>query len=217
MFVINAHKMLFIHIPKTGGSAITWALRKLIDVDHEHELPGDEDYNKSFQSFYHLNFLQHISYHMMHDLVMEKYPEYHKVAFIRNPWARVFSWYTAYHRNSIEHITKASFSASVRGICKGDLHAYAVPTQMSYICHSNGDMAMTFLGRFEHLEEDFTRLVKLTGITGYERLKDVNVSNKGTEEVQKLDYRQFYTETAKALVAEHFAEDIRRLNYTFEV
>ena len=82
MLISHSHKLIFIHIQKTGGSTISEILSK--------------------------NFPDICQFKAKHDFAIQgtgelcEWKDYYKFAFVRNPWDRLVSWYTMI--NSAKHI-----------------------------------------------------------------------------------------------------------------
>ncbi|MEY4195881.1 MAG: hypothetical protein RLZZ226_2249, partial [Pseudomonadota bacterium] len=78
--------------------------------------------------------------------------------------------------------------------------------QSEMITDANGKLLVDFLGRYESLAADFDRIRDKLGIA--ERLPHVNKS-------QHEDYRNYYNDHTRDLVAEHFQTDIALFGYEF--
>ncbi|RKZ44139.1 MAG: hypothetical protein DRR16_03365 [Candidatus Parabeggiatoa sp. nov. 3] len=75
MLINRTQKFLFIHIQRTGGSSIRKVLTEAFP-DTKYFL-GSHDH--ALWAKPHLD---------------SEWPNYYKIAFVRNPWERMFSWYT---------------------------------------------------------------------------------------------------------------------------
>ena len=72
-------KIIFLHIPKTGGTTI----ERLFNINLFHSSRPDERPS-----------LQHLTCNMLCEKMgKSKYDSYYKFTFIRNPWARILSTY----------------------------------------------------------------------------------------------------------------------------
>ena len=72
-------KIIFLHIPKTGGTTI----ERLFNINLFHSSRSDERPS-----------LQHLTCNMLCEKMgKSKYDSYYKFTFIRNPWARILSTY----------------------------------------------------------------------------------------------------------------------------
>ena len=80
--------------------------------------------------------------------------------------------------------------------------------QVSWITDRNGKNLMDFVGRFENLQEDFDYVCDRIGI----KRKKLPHSNKSK---RKRDYRKYYDDETKRVVAEKFTEDIEHFGYEF--
>jgi len=124
-------------------------------------------------------------------------------AVVRNPWDRVVSMYFFLQtRNKFFQMLRPSFEDFVKTPEK-----YPAPfiqptrTQKSYI--PNG---VKYLLRFENLQEDFKVIQDLTGCQ-----KPLEVIRKTAHN----DYKTYYTDETRAIIAERFKDDISEFNYTF--
>jgi hypothetical protein len=75
--------------------------------------------------------------------------------------------------------------------------------------HIDGHQAVDFIGYYENLHEDFEIVKKKIGLPDECGLSHSNKSIHG-------DYRDYYTDETKQMLAEIFAEDIELFGYTFE-
>jgi len=163
----------------------------------------------------HVNFLRQITYpktggvHASLPMIEDATPV--TCAVVRNPWSRVVSAWAYEKRNPLksflrrEPLETPSFDDFVRNLNKYSLidrawFTWATP-QKEWI--PNG---VTYLLRFETIEEDFKQIQELFGC--FAPLKHTNESEHG-------DYRTYYTPETQAIVAELFREDIEAFNYTF--
>jgi len=133
-------------------------------------------------------------------------------AVVRNPWSRVVSAWAYEKRNPLkrflhrrEPLETPSFDDFVRNLNKYSLvqhtwFTWATP-QKEWI--PNG---VTYLLRFETLEDDFKKIQSLFGCSA---------PLKHTNETKHEDYRTYYTPETQAIVAELFKEDIDLFGYEF--
>lgn len=68
---------------------------------------------------------------------------------------------------------------------------------------------MDFIGRYETIRDDFAIIQERLG-SG----RDLRWDNR--TRAAELDYRDFYTEETKAIIANVYRDDIRILGYTFD-
>ena len=71
----------------------------------------------------------------------------------------------------------------------------------------NGRIIVDFVGRFENLQEDWREICNCIGIAHIE-LPHVNRS-------ERKDYREYYTEETRQIVAERFQKIIDKFGYEF--
>jgi Sulfotransferase family len=134
-------------------------------------------------------------------------------AVVRNPWSRVVSAWAYEKKNPLKRFHQRgplkpelpSFDDFVRNLNKYSLierawFTWATP-QKEWI--PNG---VTYLLRFETLEEDFKKIQNLFGCSA--PLKLVNTSDHE-------DYRTYYTPETQAIVADIFKDDIELFGYEF--
>jgi hypothetical protein len=72
---------------------------------------------------------------------------------------------------------------------------------------TKGNIIVDYVGRFESLSDDFDIVCSTLGITA--TLERHNTS-------KHRDYRSYYDEETKQMVANHWKEDIERFGYTFD-
>lgn len=201
---------MFFHIPKTGGSSIAWSLRDLISPEKRKNVPEDTS-EIGWQGAFHINGM-HTRYDVVSTRMARKYQGYKTFCIVRNPWDWVLSWYTAYHRKDSLEQHKKGFPLAVPKILYGGWKSglKSQRNQIDYVGHSNGRLAMTQIGRFEDLENEFTRLMKEFDITDYHELEIKNPSN-----LIHMSYRDVYTDETREMVAEHYSRDIKEFGYEF--
>ena len=133
-------------------------------------------------------------FHMTAQKLRDHHPEAasrFSFTFVRNPWDRLVSYVHSVRGNTWEMPTQ--FDDYV--------------PQVNYIMDETGNALVDFIGRYENLEEDFHTICVRIGIPT-PPLPHLNPS-------MHRNYRAYYDEDAKRLVAEHYAADIDRFGYSF--
>jgi hypothetical protein len=216
MPVSHQHRCLFIHIPKTGGTSI----EKALDM-HFRNLREDRD--RLFGAIRSRDLkrlglgtghLQHLTLAEAHAVRPDwPFADYLSFAFVRNPWDRMVSSFS----KQDGHLLR---TARARGVELRDLgfedfvraaiaieHAHTRP-QHEYIVDEEGGVGLDFVGRFESLSEDFAEVCRRLGIR--KRLPHEKRSSRSDR-----DYRRYYTDAARQLVAERYRRDIDLFGYEF--
>lgn len=213
MLISEEKRFLFIHIQKTGGSSISQALGSRIpDLrsflgKHDHALWGKS----------HLD---------------SDWSDYYKVAFVRNPWDRLVSWYMMIEQNGqalpwFRRIAKRnSYSRLWQYVLRNSssfeefLHKCTdtiddldgrksfMYNQLDYVTDDTGNVIVDFIGRYENFERDTRVVFDNLGLDDLV-LPYINRSKHG-------HYSEYYSEAAKQLVAERYSKDIAFFGYEFE-
>mgnify|MGYP001825085168 FL=1 len=178
---------VFIHINKTGGSSIEKALD--IGLDHSTAL---EKYRQLGATAWGRKFT---------------------FTIVRNPWDKVVSHYHYRVRTNQTGLgdQRMPFDEWLqRCYVDKDPRYYDQPRmfmpQRQWLIDDGGELLVEFIGRFENLAEDFERICQRLSVTA--ELGHAKPSGRGS-------YRDYYTDDARNLVGEVFAEDIELFGYEF--
>ena len=152
--------------------------------------------------------------------------EYHKVAFVRNPWARAVSVYNskicaprpAYVRTffiryrGLRH--GMPFEDFIEWLCKSDEGRDAVADRhwisQHRFLYAEGSLLVDRIARIESLNAEFDQICDDLGVA---RRRLGNYSLKTTE--GGASYLQCYNDHTAALIARRYSRDIELFGYNF--
>jgi len=199
-FVSDEHELIFVHIPKNGGTAICDALARL----HGKELIQNKPYihNGVGNGVPPSHRPNGIEVHDTQAEIFEKYPQakgYTSFAVIRNPWARIYSFYKHKLRRGDRDLPDGSFAQVMR-----KSNVLLLQPQLWWICHGCEYYAL----RFENLENDYHDMMGYLGI----KAPDLNRLNT---DIAPDDYRKHYDEYSRSLIAEYYRYEIEVFGYEF--
>jgi chondroitin 4-sulfotransferase 11 len=201
VFVSDSHKLVFVHIQKTGGITVDRLLNERIP-----DLRGIVA-RHGFASW------------GMDEL--DDWDEYFKFAFVRNPWDRLVSWYsmvTTMPREGNElwryvHDNSSTFEEFIYNCTdeveiKEGVHYSFAYNQLDYVTDDHGNMLVDFIGRLENFDEDIQEVFLRIGF----ELEAVPHKNRSGHQ----HYSTFYTPETEMIVRERFKRDIEYFGYEFE-
>lgn len=206
MPIDEKRKYVYIHIPKTGGTAIEECLGLKSQTNNMFWGPrSDVDASK-----------QHYSYSEMLS-VRSDIKNWFVFASVRNPWDRVLSGWSHHPKwksevgsfqNFIDMMVKHVFLEKNMFWLDG----YVTP-QTHFLPNDNE----CHLLKFENLQLDFTSMCKeraeFEGIKSEMPKLDGRLASTGIGK----NYWDYYNEKQMKLVAELFAKEIESFGYQFEV
>lgn len=208
MIVSPARRLLFVHVQKTGGLTIEALLKETVpDAEAIRDLPDGR----------HAHLADALA-------ARPELAAYFTFGFVRNPWARLYSWHAMILRrkaaaesgNTVmaRRMRNMEFWRRV-GEDYTDFEAFVLrgpdefprlrTAQLDYL--RTADREADFIGRTEHLAEDLATVFERLGLPR----PPVEHRNAGPPS----DYRVHYTDAMRDRVAEIFAPDIERFAYTF--
>jgi hypothetical protein len=233
IYINHNKKAIFIHIPKTGGTYIGPTLVKYYGFisylpliqkrrpDHDifcrtniflfNLKTGNPNYDNSFFNkvcgiLLYCKTSNYLNENM--NMNEEKWREYKKFCFIRNPYSRALSGWK--HVNTIlnlntefyNYISKNKFSVT-------DIeYGHVFMTQKQQINELNGICGVDLIGKFENLEEDFRYILNEIGFDKIIHIpKKVNVSNEGGADTIVLERKTIQ------LLNELFKDDFELFHY----
>lgn len=191
------HKCIFVHIPKAAGVSVGYSLFQRHTGNHttiaEYQMAFSQ---KEFGSFY-------------------------KFTFVRNPWDRLLSAYLflkAGGRNkgdkkwAEEHLSCYSdFTAFVLDWVNPknvQLGIHFKPQHLFVTNPGSKKLQVDFVGKFESIETDYLTVKKQLGRGG-------NLKFENSTSDKPSDYRDYYTQQTKEIVAQVYKADIVLFNYSF--
>ena len=206
---------IFVHIWKTGGESVVSALRAQCPAYFSNRylnkairvLPASTDRWLGWRA--QLVRGQHMTAADIADVMpAERFARAVKFTFVRNPWDWQVSAYnyalqTPAHSHHEEISSLGSFEAFL-----DYQYAREAPDQTSFILGPDGENLVDFIGRFETLQDDFARLCDRLGVKA--QLPHLNASQRSR------DWKGYYTDTSKALVADLFKRDIAQFGYRWD-
>jgi len=206
VLVSHRHRFIFVHLYKTAGMSVRQALdpyaegrarRWVASYARRLGLPAPST------PPYHLSARE-----IRDRLGAEVFDGYFTFAFVRNPWDWQVSLfhYLRTRRDHRQHEMARAFP---------DFDAYIrwrvaeeVRLQNTFLADEAGRTIVDFVGRMETIDDDFARVCRAVGLPPL-RLPHRNRS-------RHRDYRGYYTDETRDLVARAFAEDIDLFGYGFD-
>lgn len=209
MIVSDDSRMLFVHVQKTGGLTVQDMLTAALpDAGPVRGLAGGR--------------------HAGLGAALRVRPEladYFVFGFVRNPWARMYSWYAMVERRreSAEQgdddvaarIERNNFWAKASTdyldfeafVMQGPTAIRRLRTPQLRYLRARGHRA-GFIGRTETLDADLATVFARLGLPA-----PVSTPHKNTG--PPTDYREHYTAAMRDRIGEIFAEDVRAFGYEF--
>ncbi len=208
--ISHSKKFIFVHIPKTGGTSVSKMLKK-----HGIMLQGERNYGSVY--------FKHAIAADLKRMMGDEWDNYFKFTFVRNPWDWIVSNYeynrgvhqpffrgTEYdiiHKdNKPEWAEKMSFSEWLPWW----IDAFH-PSQLFMLQSEEGELLVDEVFKHERLKDDYKKLRNILGIRDWRSKFPHLESSKG-----RRDHKSYYDPDSIERVREHFADDIRVLDYPNE-
>jgi hypothetical protein len=196
MIYIDEHKVIFMHLTKTGGESVLEAL----DSPQKRHTPVSAILDDNFRQTYAK---QLDLFEERKDFKPTRYLNRIKsnwnslrVTFVRNPWARLVS---EYHYNKAKGIDDRDFEEVVYSLlqCYDDIWKWS---QMRWLCHK-GKCYADRVYRLEYDKQKFN--------------SDFSVELPHKNKSSHDPYREYYDERTKRIVELVYADDIEEFDYEF--
>lgn len=234
MLISYRHKFIFIHVYKVAGTSVSVALN---DYCLNNPIPCT-GINKLIEPFVtgrrlsnrfsnivqralsgnltgkeiHLPFIPTFLGHYTSSEIKKRVPEkiwnnFFKFGFVRNPWDWQVSLYhyMLSHKTHFQHnlVKKmGNFETYIEWRGSEDKHL-----QKEFFYDQKCKLLVDYIGKFENLEQDFRSICNIIGIP------DIELPHIGKSKHD--NYRKYYNDYTRDLIAKHFEEDIKLFSYTF--
>ena len=212
--IFKKKKVIFIHIPKTGGESIKLSMSNYIDEVKFYEksinflLNKLINKNKSKKKVYlprHLFLDRHSQLKDYENFLGSRISEYFIFSFVRNPYDRVVSnfFFIKQKKGHPKHqqYKDWSFNEYIENVIA---NASEVDTQCKYLQNNKGEINLDFLGKIENFESDIMKLSEI--------LK-TNLSINNINKSERDEFIKYYTNDNIQIINEKFKKDFVKLGY----
>lgn len=184
--------LIFIHIPKTGGTSIRAAL----------DFPEPQP-EKRIRKHY-------VAAEIKRFLPADIWDNAYKFAFVRNPWERLVSqyWYRIRQgATEAHHDRLQGFRIWVMENIPPQSSINLEP-QWLWVTDGQDGILVDRIFRFDKMQDEFERLRKEADLPEVE-LPHLNVN------ARKDNYRDYYDDALRIHVANYYQQDIEHFNFTY--
>jgi chondroitin 4-sulfotransferase 11 len=209
--VSDKYKCIFIHIPKCAGTSI----EKELDIYGDWQNP---DFNMLFGTIHQYNYefeLQHLTTRQMllyNYININKFMDYYKFSFVRNPWDKAISAYL-YMGGTEGVYTHSNFKMflietrkQIANFKKDAVWCHMAP-QNWFLFDDTGNKLVDYVGRFENLREGAHHVFLKLGVPSHQLLHEKKAVRK--------PYQYYYRKSTRELIAEIYKDDIDLFGYKY--
>jgi hypothetical protein len=211
MLISHKHKFIFAHVWKTGGNSVRIALKPFSEELYPKKKSSVFNFNKKFKKEVcePIKIDQHITLNEIQAILEpNKFSQYFKFAFVRNPLDLMVSYYHFITQKANNHPQK-EFIQSLKGfedyVKWSEENEMIRLSQHKFILDDQGKMLADYVGRYEHFQESFDEILK--------RLKIENIEIKKVNTSSHNHYLKYYNSTTEEIVRSVLSEDFRILKY----
>ena len=205
-----SHQCVFVHIPKCAGQSVetaflnemnlTWKQRAVLLLRSK----VGSDPKEAPPKLAHLMARQYVDLHYLPENLFKSYFVF---SMVRNPWARVYSFYkyTTKQKISFDDYVSTKFAKIFQK------HYWFMAPQTDYLCDKSGRLIVENIIRLENSQE----ISQVFGQLGFSNinLPHVNISTKSTHCPDS--YKSAYGEKSYQIVQDLYHEDITGFDYAF--
>ena len=207
MLISDAHRMVFVHVQKTGGVTVGQVLEEAVEDLRRWPERG----------------IKHATLRQL----LEAEPEladYWTFGFVRNPWSRLVSWWAMVERftelaeqgvaTAQARFDRNAFLRTARGYPDFETFALRGPDELERLRTPQLDYltsevkAIDFVGRTESFKADLQAVFTHLGLAFPAELPHRNQS-------PHAHYTSYYSDASRDRVAQLFAADIEAFGYEF--
>lgn len=217
MLISSEKEFIFVHVYKVAGESIRKALLTYSDqlslekklVVSALKVGSKLGFPVSSSSEYFIYSNKHVrALDIRQSISKEKYEEYFKFAFVRNPWDWQVSLFHYMKQTQDHHQNKL-----VKNLTNFDDYIEwrvneEVKLQKSFLVDEEGKVIVDFIGRIETIQKDFSQICSKLNL-GSIKLPNINQSKRST-------YQDYYSAKSKELIYSAFKDDIDLFGYSFE-
>lgn len=225
---MNFSDILYVHIPKTAGTSMTFFFRER-QCGYKEIYENFEQFdNKGFVTFGHTSIMSLLENNIM---TQDYFGRAYKFSFVRNPFDYFVALFTKGITMNFDYTHKWLLTSNCLELferfclsAKNRIHPIGlynsrennqVNKQTTWIKDKAGKIFVDFVGRFESLDEDFKRLCKIIGIK-YTPLPIAQTSINTKQRLKdEYKYRKFYNSDTRKIVEDLYKDDLETFNYTF--
>ena len=232
MPILHSAKIIFVHIPKTGGGTIEKTLG-IYGKDNNGSLSPD---HSILYGRYKNKFLQHLTINEIKELNKKEFESYKKISFVRNPYDKIISEYLwriqVYGKRKLEFKEyimeevvprRNKVNKFVKNFYKDEsfvpfLDAHYI-NQVDYL-FQNKKLAMDEIGKFENFESDFKRIFEKKIISTKIHKSKVDYTYYVIKKIlpkfltNKM-YRRYYDYETQEIIQKEYSDDLKILSYDF--
>ena len=209
MIISRGRKYIFVHIPKTGGTALSLALEARAMADDI--LIGDtpkavKRRTKAKKWAGDRKLRKHSTLAELDGLV--SFEDFYVLTLVRNPWDRMVSYYHWLRDQSFDH--RAVELAKANGFSEFLNHPETVAVQSAetYTSYVTALSVTPHFVRLEALADDIAPFETHLGFK-----LDIPHVNRSDRDA---DWRGYYSERDAELVGKIYAQDVEKFGYSFE-
>lgn len=222
MPICHNRKLIFVHIPKNGGTSI----EKSLNLEHLENLYSKTPIKYSGMSIDKSRFTsnkelddmwyrtpQHLTAEQIRKLypIVFNNPEYKSFAIVRNPYDRLVSEWAYIQSHAVtlskdfKNMSFDEFAYSVfllPSFTRTLLFDSHLDTQKSYIVDNNGNTIVNNVFRFEEIHECFNWL---------------NIPSAKCMESNHRSYHEYYNKDLQKFVYDIYKEDFEHFKYPYDI
>jgi hypothetical protein len=192
MLLSNKHRVLFIHVSRTGGTSIRELLRA--------SMPDAEEGVRNAR------LSQHATANEIAAAFGRSFHTYFRFAFVRNPWDRLWSWYSL--RRSATGDPRMTFDAFL-DLWIPTHGPLVLSSQTDCLCSPSGELLVDTLGRYENFASDLKGIFKRAELPLPLEIPCLNPSGAA-------HYTRFYSDYGRNLVERAYRADLENFDYRYE-